>query len=117
MWDAYPLLAGEVGLQKTAMGWIDHVQEMFGFLGGGVPLVLAPPATRTNPVALLNLCRLHSVSRLVQWVHNLENMETRVAQNSFRFISCLRGVVFEICQTFSNSFVQLRCVSYIKTEK
>jgi len=51
--------------KKTAIGWIDHVQEVFGFLGAGVPLVLAPPATRSDPVAMINLCREHSVSRLV----------------------------------------------------
>jgi len=65
MWEAYPLAEGEVGIQKTAIGWIDHVQEVFGYLGGGVPLVLAPPEARTNPLKLINLCKEHSVTRLV----------------------------------------------------
>jgi amino acid adenylation domain-containing protein len=64
-WRTYPFKEGEVGIQKTAIGWVDHVQEVFGVLGGGARLVLAPIAARTNPVQLLDMCREHSVTRLV----------------------------------------------------
>mmetsp|Transcript_76361 Transcript_76361/g.139086 ORF Transcript_76361/g.139086 Transcript_76361/m.139086 type:complete len:1048 (-) Transcript_76361:118-3261(-) len=64
MWKRYPLAEGEVGIQKTALGWIDHVQEIFGFLGGGAPLVLAPTKVSANPLQLISLCRENGVSRL-----------------------------------------------------
>jgi len=65
MWSTYPLAEGEVGIQKTAISCVDHVQEVFGFLGDGAPLVLTPTKARTNPLQLISLCRQHDVSRLV----------------------------------------------------
>jgi len=65
MHQMYPLGQDEVGIQKTAISWVDSLQELFGYLQGGVPLVLASPEARKDAVALVGLCRQHSVSRLV----------------------------------------------------
>src|SRR5262245_35405257 len=42
MWDAYPFLPGEVSCQKTALGFVDSLWELFGPLLQGVPSVIVP---------------------------------------------------------------------------
>src|SRR5205807_4082361 len=42
MWRAYPFQAGEVCCQKTNLGFVDSVWEIFGPLVAGVPKVVIP---------------------------------------------------------------------------
>jgi amino acid adenylation domain-containing protein len=65
MWSSLPIKAGEVGIHKTVPIWVDHIQEVFGYLGGGIPVVIASPAARKNPDMLNTLCRDNKVSRIV----------------------------------------------------
>jgi amino acid adenylation domain-containing protein len=65
MWSDLQIEPGEVGIHKTVPIWVDHIQEVFGYLGGGIPVVIASPAARKNPDMLNTLCRDHKVSRIV----------------------------------------------------
>jgi amino acid adenylation domain-containing protein len=65
MWNSLPIEAGEVGIHKTVPIWVDHIQEVFGYLGGGIPIVIASPEARKDPQMLNTLCRDHRVSRIV----------------------------------------------------
>jgi hypothetical protein len=44
---------------------VDHVQEIFGYLGYGMPVVIAPARARQDIQMLTSLCRKHDVTRMV----------------------------------------------------
>ena len=57
MWRAHPFSDGEVGCQKTALGFVDSIWEIFGPLLRAVPVVIVPDArgqgssgARSDPV-------------------------------------------------------------------
>ncbi|XP_024536242.1 putative acyl-activating enzyme 19 isoform X1 [Selaginella moellendorffii] len=66
MEDSYPHSSSDVGLFKTAIGFIDHLTESLGPLFAGASLVI--PCERDikrNPLGLLNYLQAFSVTRLV----------------------------------------------------
>jgi amino acid adenylation domain-containing protein len=65
MWAAFPFQPGEVMCQKTAIGFVDVVWEIFGPLLAGVPQVIVPDATVRDPAALVALLGAQGVSRLL----------------------------------------------------
>lgn len=65
MHHAYPFEPGEVVCQKTALGFVDAVWEMFGGLVCGVPTVIVPDDTVLDPDAMIALLAEHRVSRIV----------------------------------------------------
>jgi len=65
MWKKYPFQAGEVCCQKTNLGFVDSILEIFGPLLGGVPsVILSEEAVRDPELLVEELAREH-VSRLV----------------------------------------------------
>jgi len=65
MWKKYPFQAGEVCCQKTNLGFVDSIWEIFGPLLGGVPsVILSEEAVRDPELLVEELAREH-VSRLV----------------------------------------------------
>ena len=62
---AYPFGPGEVCCQKTALGFVDAVWEMFGGLLRGVPTVIVPDDAVLDPDAMIALLAEHRISRIV----------------------------------------------------
>ncbi len=65
MWKAYPFEPGEVCAQKTSLGFVDSVWELFGPMLRGVPLVVIPDDGVRDPHRLLDALAAHGVTRLV----------------------------------------------------
>ncbi|HEV7402316.1 MAG TPA: amino acid adenylation domain-containing protein, partial [Chthoniobacteraceae bacterium] len=64
MWEAYPFAPGEVGVQKTALNFVDSVWEIFGYSLQGVPAVIVPESVLKDPAALVQCLGARDVSRL-----------------------------------------------------
>jgi amino acid adenylation domain-containing protein len=65
MWERYPFAAGEVCCQKTNVGFVDSVWEIFGPLLAGVPSVILPQETVVDPEELLRTLAERHVTRIV----------------------------------------------------
>jgi amino acid adenylation domain-containing protein len=65
MWQAYPFQAGEVCCQKTNLGFVDSVWEIFGPLLAGVPSVIISQETLRDPEQLLETLAQEKVTRMV----------------------------------------------------
>lgn len=65
MWKTFPFAAGEVACQKTAVGFVDSIWEIFGPLLAGVPLVMLPDGAVKDPHSLVRLLGQHRVTRLL----------------------------------------------------
>jgi amino acid adenylation domain-containing protein len=65
MYRAWPFLPGEVCCQKTALGFVDSIWEMFGPLLAGIPTVIASEDDVLDPERLLRLLDEAAVTRLV----------------------------------------------------
>jgi amino acid adenylation domain-containing protein len=65
MWERYPFAAGEVCCQKTNVGFVDSVWEIFGPLLAGVPSVILPQEAVLDPEELLQILAEQQVTRIV----------------------------------------------------
>jgi amino acid adenylation domain-containing protein len=65
MWRAYPFQPGEICCQKTNLGFVDSVWEIFGPLLAGVPNVIIPQEAVYDPEELLRALAGHGVTRIV----------------------------------------------------
>ena len=65
MWERYPFEAGEVCCQKTNLGFVDSVWEIFGPLLGGVASVIVPQEALLDPEELIGYLARHEVTRMV----------------------------------------------------
>ena len=65
MWDKYPFLDGETCCQKTFLGFVDSVWEIFGPLLRGVPSVILPDEAIIDPEQLVQLLSKYGVTRIV----------------------------------------------------
>jgi len=65
MWERYPFELGEVCCQKTNLGFVDSIWEIFGPLLAGIPSVILPPETVLDPEELLQSLARHGVTRMV----------------------------------------------------
>jgi amino acid adenylation domain-containing protein len=65
MWERYPFGAGEVCCQKTNVGFVDSVWEIFGPLLAGVPSVIVGQETVLDPEELLRTLAEQHVTRMV----------------------------------------------------
>ncbi|MGC1222608.1 MAG: amino acid adenylation domain-containing protein [Candidatus Sulfotelmatobacter sp.] len=65
MWRAYPFQAGEICCQKTNLGFVDSVWEIFGPLLAGVPNVIIPQEIMGDPEELLTTLARERVTRIV----------------------------------------------------
>jgi amino acid adenylation domain-containing protein len=64
MWHAYPFADGEVACQKTALGFVDSVWELFGPLLKGVPNVIVPAEDVRDLKALVGILAENGVTRI-----------------------------------------------------
>jgi amino acid adenylation domain-containing protein len=65
MWKTYPFAAHEICCQKTSLGFVDSVWEIFGPLLQGIPSVIIPDDVVKNPQALNRYLAAHRITRIV----------------------------------------------------
>ena len=65
MWNAYPFLDGEICCQKTFLGFVDSIWEIFGPLLRGVPSVTLPDEVIIDPEQFVQLLSEYGVTRIV----------------------------------------------------
>ena len=65
MWNTYPFLDGEICCQKTFLGFVDSIWEIFGPLLRGVPSVVLPDEAIIDPEQLVQLLAKYEVTRIV----------------------------------------------------
>jgi amino acid adenylation domain-containing protein len=65
MWQHYPFEQGEKNSIKTSIGFVDHIWEIFGPLGKGIPSVVISKEELIDPDVLVNRLREESISRIV----------------------------------------------------
>ena len=65
MWRKYPFEAGEVCCQKTSLGFVDSIWEIFGPLLRGVPVVIIPEDVVRDCESFIELLSADRVTRLV----------------------------------------------------
>jgi amino acid adenylation domain-containing protein len=65
MYETYPFSSDEVCCQKTALGFVDSVWEIFGPLLRGIPNVIIPEEVVIDPELLLELLARERVTRIV----------------------------------------------------
>jgi len=65
MWDAYPFAEGEICCQKTSLGFVDSIWEIFGPLLQGVPSVIIPDEAVIDPKELVHVLSQYGVTRIV----------------------------------------------------
>jgi amino acid adenylation domain-containing protein len=65
MWDAYPFSKGETCCQKTSLGFVDSIWEIFGPLLCGIPSVIVPNRAVIDPKQLVQVLSQYSVTRIV----------------------------------------------------
>ncbi|HEU4883568.1 MAG TPA: amino acid adenylation domain-containing protein, partial [Longimicrobium sp.] len=64
-WEAYPYGPGEVVAQKTSIGFVDAVAEIFGPLLAGVPLAVIGDAAAREPERLMDALAAEGCTRIV----------------------------------------------------
>ena len=65
MWREYPFQAGEVCCQKTNLGFVDSIWEIFGPLLQGISNVIIPEDAVRDPEMLLDVLTRERVTRIV----------------------------------------------------
>jgi amino acid adenylation domain-containing protein len=65
MWDAYPFQERETCCQKTSLGFVDSVWEIFGALLRGVPSVIVPDHVIIQAPKFVHLLSQYGVTRIV----------------------------------------------------
>jgi amino acid adenylation domain-containing protein len=65
MWDRYPFASGEICCQKTALGFVDSIWEIFGPLLQGTPLVIIEDEEVRDPSRFLARLGDTGVTRIV----------------------------------------------------
>ena len=65
MWRTYPFKPGEVCCQKTNLGFVDSIWEIFGPLLAGVPNVMIPQEAVRDPEEMLQVLAREHVTRIV----------------------------------------------------
>jgi amino acid adenylation domain-containing protein len=65
MWKTYPFEDGEVCCQKTNLGFVDSIWEIFGPLLAGVPNVIVPQESVRDPQLFLDVLAREQVTRIV----------------------------------------------------
>jgi amino acid adenylation domain-containing protein len=64
MWRTYPFEAGEIGVMRTPLNFVDSFWEMLGGLLQGVPTVISPDTVSREPDSFIELLAHHAVTRI-----------------------------------------------------
>jgi len=110
MWERYPFKAGEVCCQKTNVGFVDSVWEIFGPLLAGVPSVILPQEAVLDPEELLQILSEQRVTRIVlvpsllrALLEHAPNLEERLPE--LKLWSCSGEVLtWELARRFRKGY-------------
>ena len=110
MWKAYPFKAGEVCCQKTNLGFVDSIWEIFGPLLAGVPNVIIPQAAVRDPEEMLQILARERVTRIVlvpsllrTLLDHARNLQTRVPE--LKLWSCSGEILpADLAKRFRDAF-------------
>jgi amino acid adenylation domain-containing protein len=65
MWNAYPFLEDEICCQKTLLGFVDSIWEIFGPLLRGIPSVIVPNELVIDADRLVQFLSKYEITRIV----------------------------------------------------
>src|SRR5579859_2616495 len=110
MWRTYPFKAGDVCCQKTNLGFVDSIWEIFGPLLAGVPNVIIPQDAVRDPELFLQVLAREHVTRIVlvpsqlrALLEHAPNLQSRVPD--LKFWSCSGEVLPpEVAKQFRAAF-------------
>jgi amino acid adenylation domain-containing protein len=117
MWEKYPFEEGEVCCQKTNLGFVDSVWEIFGPLLAGVPSVILPQEAVLDPEELLQVLAEQRVTRIVlvpsllrALLEHAPNLEERVPE--LKLWSCSGEVLtWELAGRFRKAYPTARLLN------
>src|SRR5579862_2079563 len=117
MWERYPFEAGEVCCQKTNLGFVNAVWEIFGPLLAGVRSVILPAEVVRDPEELLRSLARHEVTRMVlvpsllrALLDHAPNLQERVPR--LKLWSCSgEALSGELAQRFRQGFPGARLLN------
>jgi amino acid adenylation domain-containing protein len=117
MWERYPFEAGEVCCQKTNVGFVDSVWEIFGPLLAGVPSVILPQEAVLDPEELLRILAEQRVTRIVlvpsllrALLEYAPNLEERVPE--LKLWSCSGEVLtWELARRFRKGYPKAKLLN------
>jgi len=110
MWRAFPFQKGEVCCQKTNLGFVDSIWEIFGPLLAGIPNVIIPQDCVRDPHWFLDVLAREQVSRVVLVPSQLRAIlehapDLRDRVPKLRLWSCSGEVLSaELAQRFHTAF-------------
>src|SRR5262249_36232583 len=112
MWRKYAFTADEVCCQKTSLGFVDSIWEIFGPLLQGVKTVLIPDDVLKNMPALMDSLAKNKGTRLVlvpsllrTMLETYPDMQRRLPRLKF-WITSGEAIPVELAQKFSTSMPQ-----------
>lgn len=106
MWNRYPFDLGEVCCQKTSLGFVDSIWEIFGPLLRGIPSVIISDAVTRDPDRLIEMLAANKVTRIVAVPSLLEmllarNENLRHRLPSLKYcVSSGEAISPELCRRF-----------------
>ena len=117
MWERYPFEAGEVCCQKTNVGFVDSVWEIFGPLLAGVPSAILPQEAVLDPEELLRILAEQRVTRIVlvpsllrALLEHAPNLEERVPE--LKLWSCSGEVLtWELARRFRKGYPKAKLLN------
>lgn len=112
MWRTYPFQAGEVCCQKTNLGFVDSIWEIFGPLLAGIPNVIIPREVVRDPEEMIQLLAREHVTRMVlvpsllrTLLDRAPNLESRVPD--LKLWSCSGEILpADLANRFREAFPQ-----------
>ncbi len=117
MWKKYPFHRGEVCCQKTNLGFVDSIWEIFGPLLAGVPSVIVSEEAVRDPELLVEELAREHVSRLVlvpsllrALLEHAPNLQERLPE--LRLWSCSGEILpVELAGKFREVFPQAKLLN------
>ena len=110
MWRTYPFKAGDLCCQKTNLGFVDSIWEIFGPLLAGIPNVIIPQEAVRDPEEMLQVLARERVTRIVlvpsllrTLLDHERHLQTRVPE--LRLWSCSGEILpADLAKRFRESF-------------
>jgi amino acid adenylation domain-containing protein len=117
MWRTYPFKFDDVCCQKTSLGFVDSIWEIFGPLLAGIPNVIVPQDTVRDPELLLQTLAREQVTRIVlvpsqlrALLEHAPNLSVRVPR--LRLWSCSGEVLpVDLAKRFRSAFAEAKMLN------
>jgi amino acid adenylation domain-containing protein len=106
MWETYPFEAGEICCQKTSLGFLDSLWEIFGTMLRGVRTVIIPDEAVKDPHLLVEKLAANQVTRIVLvpsllrvLLDTFTDLESRVPKLKY-WVTSGEALPFELFERF-----------------